>query len=63
MFYGTDQVIQWLTLPTNIPQKNQETTSSKQRRIVKNKQTQKLTTSIAGSITGKARLAVSAVCT
>ena len=54
----------WLKFPTNVPQKKQETaTSSKQRRILKNKQTHKLTTSTAGSITDKARLAVSAVCT
>ena len=64
MFSETDQVIQMLKFPTNIPQKNQETAAySKQRHILKYKETQKLTTSTAGSITDKARLAVSAVCT
>ena len=52
-------------IPNKNPSKeNKETTTySKQRRILKNKQTQKLTTGTAGSITDKARLAVSAVCT
>ena len=64
-FSGTEEMIQMVNIPNKNPSKeNKETaTYSKQRSILKNKQTQKLTTSTAGSITDKARLAVSAVCT